>query len=850
MAMTEPPAHQQPYNTITTTASNDLDIDPVVASHVVVASPSSPSAGPSSSATPLIPAVDDLKIAAAAKLDVPAPSRSPVCSASSQNGPTPPSSPSQRGAPAEQAITVVTGSSNTHSDRPTTSSSASSSSRPQRLQQQQPTPPSTLPEDAAFPQAAADHSNMQDFSSSSLPPSPSNQPREPYTIEHEPLPPDTTSMSSPSSSSSGSLSTLDDGVPTLDANEATFLIRSMDADGDTVIASLPAPPSHSNNSSRSNLPQDGRPTTLPRIPSSSSQHSTVAELPNLQIPQHSPPVPFQPHQTGSQYSFPYVSTLDSRLTSSTRPERDNRPPLSPELPPWQPDSEVSHCPICSTGFSFFYRKHHCRKCGRVVCAPCSPHRIVIPKSYVVYPPNAIDVDLASESYVDAAGNRRGSYGGDTGVEVRICNTCLMGGPPSSSSQAANQARRQSIQSPPGGAGRFWQDAGPPTGVNVNSYAHGQNAGYGGNSNHHRRRTVSTSGHFTQSHAPGIAYSGGQAYPGVSYHHHHSGQQAHSLGSHHGPFQPHPPYHSHPEESQRLLPALPLTLRHPTPSYPLPNSGHSNFSFAPAQFYPSPQPPHYHTQQANHQRSVSASSSHQYNHYSPVNQPISGLLDTSQRPVPAFSMPDTSRPNLPIASQFMQGNSSSSRELQTHSAPPPSFPRLKETDYCPICQNVLPPPDPVTKDETAREAHIQSCIDNTISGHSASRRRSTSGTPTNLAQTTMTSQPSTSQPSLQPLVAAPLPRAHSSEPARRSRASSRPTGGRMVVYTATAKDTLPSGNDAKADDEKAECVICFEEFEEGDQIARLECFCRYHKKCITDWFNRRGDGQCPVHAMNE
>lgn len=51
-------------------------------------------------------------------------------------------------------------------------------------------------------------------------------------------------------------------------------------------------------------------------------------------------------------------------------------------------------------------------------------------------------------------------------------------------------------------------------------------------------------------------------------------------------------------------------------------------------------------------------------------------------------------------------------------------------------------------------------------------------------------------------------------------------------------------------EKAECVICFEEFEEGDIIARLECLCRYHKKCIRAWFDRRGNGECPVHAVHE
>jgi hypothetical protein len=30
------------------------------------------------------------------------------------------------------------------------------------------------------------------------------------------------------------------------------------------------------------------------------------------------------------------------------------------LPRWQPDAEVTYCPICSTQFSFFVRKHHCR----------------------------------------------------------------------------------------------------------------------------------------------------------------------------------------------------------------------------------------------------------------------------------------------------------------------------------------------------------------------------------------------------------------------------------------------------------------------------------------------------------
>ena len=35
-------------------------------------------------------------------------------------------------------------------------------------------------------------------------------------------------------------------------------------------------------------------------------------------------------------------------------------PIEIVLPRWQPDSEVTYCPICHTQFSIFVRKHHCR----------------------------------------------------------------------------------------------------------------------------------------------------------------------------------------------------------------------------------------------------------------------------------------------------------------------------------------------------------------------------------------------------------------------------------------------------------------------------------------------------------
>ncbi|KAJ1548325.1 hypothetical protein HK405_003655 [Cladochytrium tenue] len=42
----------------------------------------------------------------------------------------------------------------------------------------------------------------------------------------------------------------------------------------------------------------------------------------------------------------------------------------------------------------------------------------------------------------------------------------------------------------------------------------------------------------------------------------------------------------------------------------------------------------------------------------------------------------------------------------------------------------------------------------------------------------------------------------------------------------------------------ECVICFNELEAGDRIARLNCLCIYHEACIEEWFKRKNS--CPVH----
>jgi len=44
---------------------------------------------------------------------------------------------------------------------------------------------------------------------------------------------------------------------------------------------------------------------------------------------------------------------------------------------WIIDHDISFCMICLKDFGWFLRKHHCRACGFVVCAYCSPYSIKI-----------------------------------------------------------------------------------------------------------------------------------------------------------------------------------------------------------------------------------------------------------------------------------------------------------------------------------------------------------------------------------------------------------------------------------------------------------------------------------------
>ena len=45
-------------------------------------------------------------------------------------------------------------------------------------------------------------------------------------------------------------------------------------------------------------------------------------------------------------------------------------PILVERPDWMDDKETDTCVICNAAFSLINRRHHCRRCGRVLCGKC------------------------------------------------------------------------------------------------------------------------------------------------------------------------------------------------------------------------------------------------------------------------------------------------------------------------------------------------------------------------------------------------------------------------------------------------------------------------------------------------
>lgn len=439
------------------------------------------------------------------------------------------------------------------------------------------------------------------------------------------------------------------------------------------------------------------------------------------------------------------------------------------LPQWQPDSEVEKCPVCRRGFTFMYRKHHCRyvltrvfslggdcvaveascaelalqlnhgiytnytgrKCGRVVCSSCSPHRITIPRQFIVHPPtdstiqNIIDLTGDDEAAIAPFGSfRNPALGG--GEEVRVCNPCVPDPNPNPPPQY-NPPHLSRHQFPSFSRPSYAPLPPPP---------------------HPRAQRSSTGGH-SASQAVGHGQAQRPRDPfGTS-----SGD--HRRLTYHGGSTP----------SERWLPPLPGTAIQPPRTY------HHDASLS---------------------RSITTINSH-------------------TTPFPPGSGPPRSI-LTPVAPPL----------LPQHAQPPRSRRQVAEEDECPICGNELPPKGP-NNDDADRTQHIQECI----ALHSASPP------PIPLTQQTSASLPTQRTRGMSSAGGGSGGGGGASNNAEASSASRLSHAARgMFPYIATEKDCT--------DDEgrEAECIICLEDFEAGERMARLVCWCKFHEVCFLSRFPPR------------
>lgn len=126
---------------------------------------------------------------------------------------------------------------------------------------------------------------------------------------------------------------------------------------------LPTAAAAATNPGPGDLQEDrDRPGTGARNPITVHDSSSDSDRPAAEVDSGAPLYPAPaPVPGGSGAAAGPVVRTSTILAPRPGPTVTERPGGSDAQPPrWQPDSDVTYCPICSTQFSIWIRKHHCR----------------------------------------------------------------------------------------------------------------------------------------------------------------------------------------------------------------------------------------------------------------------------------------------------------------------------------------------------------------------------------------------------------------------------------------------------------------------------------------------------------
>ncbi|KAF9438532.1 hypothetical protein BGZ76_007063 [Entomortierella beljakovae] len=235
----------------------------------------------------------------------------------------------------------------------------------------------------------------------------------------------------------------------------------------------PTTPQSSSSSSTTQLSSAFSSTALEHIDTSSSSQALSSNArPDRDMPSqvdsnlesHSQPSEF-PRQFSSSFPGPTAFTSHDR-TRATRVQSMQTPPpqqqyqhhnhsqshgqIQTQVPvteaKWESDHKAIECRECHRKFSLWLRRHHCRRCGHVVCDRCSSHRAMLHPTMVVYDPTSSEAYLNHQMLL-----RRGTV-----QSYRVCESCYATSLPPRSQSSVSGSTSGAGQSSTGSQQQYYR----------------------------------------------------------------------------------------------------------------------------------------------------------------------------------------------------------------------------------------------------------------------------------------------------------------------------------------------------------------------------------------------------------